>query len=93
MPKGCPNCHQVLERLLREVRKMKANKSLASTIAVKIERELQSAVIAAKKENQDLQLILGKLNGAKALIAGDASVSGLNTTFAETIALVKRHLP
>jgi len=93
MPRDCPNCTRALEGLLQDVRKMKANKSLASTIAVKMERELQSAVTAAKKENQDLQLILGKLNGAKAMIASDASVSGLNTTFAETIALVKRHLP
>ena len=93
MPGGCPNCKRALEGLLQEVRKMKTNKSIASTVAMKMERELQAAITAAKKENQDLQLILGKLNGAKAMIAGDTSVSDLNAAITDTIALVKRHLP
>ena len=93
MPKDCPDCHQVLERLLQEVREMKTNKSLAAAVAAKMERDLQTAMTAAKKDTQDLNLILSKLNGAKALIAGDAAASSLYASFTETINLVNRHLP
>ena len=93
MPTDCPDCTRALEGLLQEVRKMKTNKSLTPNVGARMERELQAAVTAAKKENQDLHLILGKLNGAKAMLAGESAASGLNTAIADTIALVKRHLP
>jgi hypothetical protein len=93
MPKDCPNCCQALEELVQEIRKMATKDQLVSKVAAKMEVELQAAIAAAKKEPQDLKLILTKLNGAQALIEGVTSASGLQNNFAETITFVKSHLP
>jgi hypothetical protein len=93
MPRGCPNCCQALEELVQEIRKVTAKGHLAPNLAAKMEVELQAAIAEANKDTQDLKLILGKLNGAKTLIEGVASASGLLNNFAETINLVRSHLP
>jgi hypothetical protein len=93
MPRECPNCCQALEELVQELRKMATKDQLVSKVAAKMEVELQAAIAAAKKEPQDLKLILTKLNGAKTLIEGVASASGLQNHFAQTITFVKSHLP
>ncbi len=93
MPRGCPECCRALEELVQEIRKMTTKNYLASDVAAKMELELQEAIAESKKDTQDLKLILAKLNGAKALFENVASASGLLTNFAETITLVKSHLP
>ena len=92
MPKECPMCCRALEELVQEIRKMATKDRLLSNVAAKMEVELQAAIAGAKKEPQDLKLILTKLNGAKTFIAGVASASSLQNNFAETITLVKSHL-
>ncbi|MDH3256845.1 MAG: hypothetical protein OEM27_04455 [Nitrospinota bacterium] len=92
MPKECVECGHALEELVQEIRKMTAKNHLASDVAAKMEHELQEAIAEAKKDPQDLKLILEKLNGAKALVEGVASASGLLPNIAETITLVKSHL-
>jgi len=93
MPKNCPACCEAVEELVVEIRNMTTRNYLADTVAAKMEQEIQAAIAEAKKDTQDLRLILGKVNGAKALIEGVASARGLLPNFAETIALVERHLP
>ena len=93
MPNDCPECSQALEELVQEIRKMTTKNYLAANVAAKMEHELQEAIAESNKDTQDLKLILGKLNGAKRLIGGIASASGLLNNFAETITLVKSHLP
>ena len=93
MPKDCPSCGRALEELVQEIRKMTARNHLASDVAAKMEHELQEAITEANKDTQDLKLILAKLNGARALVEGVASASGLLPNIAETITLVKSHLP
>ena len=93
MPKECPRCCRALEELVQEIRKMTTKNYLAPNVAAKMEHELQEAIAESKKDTQDLEFILGKLNGAKTLIEGVASASGLLKNFAETIAFVKSHLP
>jgi hypothetical protein len=93
MPRNCPNCCRALEELVQEIRKMTTRNYLASNVAAKMEYELQEAIAESKKDTQDLKLILGKLNGARTLIEGVASASGLLNNFAETITLVESHLP
>jgi len=85
-------CCEALEELVQEIRNMKTKNYLADTVAAKMEQELQVAITEAKKDTQDLRLILGKVNGAKALIEGVASARSLLPNFAETIALVESHL-
>ena len=92
MPKDCPDCRRALEELMQEIRKMTTKNYLASAVAAKMENELQAAIAESKKDPQDLKLILAKLNGAKALVEGVPSASGLLPNFAETITLVKSHL-
>jgi hypothetical protein len=92
MPRDCPSCCRALEELVQELRKMAAKDQLVSKVAAKMEVELQAAIAAAKKDPQDLKLILTKLNGAQTLIEGVASASGLQNHFAETITFVKSHL-
>ena len=93
MPGGCPECYQALEELVQEVRKMATKDPFVSKVAGKMEVELQAAIAEAKKDRQDLKLILTKLNGAKTFIEGVASARGLQNNFAETITFVKSHLP
>jgi capsular polysaccharide biosynthesis protein len=93
MPKDCPECCQALEELVQELRKMATKDQLVSKVAAKMEVELQVAIAAAKKDPQDLKLILTKLNGAQTFIEGVASASGLQNHFAQTITFVKSHLP
>ena len=93
MPKDCVHCQQALEELVQEIRKMTTKSKLAPQIAARLEQELQAAIAEANKDPQDLQFMLGKLKGAKTLIAGDAAARGLLDNFAETIALVNSHLP
>ena len=93
MPKTCPECCQALEELVQEIRKVAAKDRLVPTVAAKMEVELQAAIAEAKKDQQDLKLILTKLNGAKTFIEGVASASGLQNNFVKTITLVKSHLP
>ena len=57
-----------------------------------MEAGLQEAIAESKKAVPDSKLIVGKLNGAKTLIEGVASASGLLNNFAETTATVKRYL-
>jgi hypothetical protein len=78
---------------VQEIRKMATKDQLVSKVAAKMEVELQAAIAAANKEPQDLKLILTKLNGAKTLIEGVASASGLQNNFTQTITFVKSHLP
>ena len=93
MPRTCPACCRALEELVQEIRKMTTKNYLAPNVAAKMEHELQEAIAESKKDTQDLKFILGKLNGAKTLIEGVASASGLLRNFTETITLVKSHLP
>jgi hypothetical protein len=93
MPKECPSCCRALEELVQELRKMATKDQLVSKVAAKMEVELQAAIAAAKKEPQDLKLILTKLNGAQTLIEGVASARDLQNHFAETTTFVKSHLP
>jgi hypothetical protein len=93
MPRDCPSCCRALEELVQELRKMAAKDQLVSKVAAKMEVELQAAIAAAKKDPQDLKLILTKLNGAQAFIEGVASASGLQNNFTQTITFVKSHLP
>ena len=93
MPRDCVNCCRALEDLVQEIRKMATKDHLVSNVAAKMEVELQAAIVEAKKDTQDLKLILTKLNGAKTFMEGVSSASGLQNNFAETITLVKSHLP
>ena len=93
MPTSCPMCSQALEKLVQEIRKVATRDPLVSRVAAKMEVELQAAIVEAKKDTQDLKLILSKLNGARTFLAGIASASGLQNNFAETITLVRSHLP
>ena len=93
MPKNCATCCRALEELVQEIRKMTTKNYLASNVAAKMEHELQVAIAESKKDTQDLKLILSKLNGAKTFMEGVASASSLQNNFAETITLVKSHLP
>jgi hypothetical protein len=93
MPKDCPSCCRALEELVQELRKMATKDPLVSKVAARMEVELQAAIAAAKKEPQDLKLILTKLNGAQTLIEGVASASGLQNNFTQTITFIKSHLP
>jgi hypothetical protein len=92
MPKDCPHCCRALEELVQEIRKLAARDQLVSRVAAKMEVELQTAIVEAKKDTQDLKLILSKLNGARTFLTGIASASGLQNNFAETITLVRSHL-
>ena len=92
MPKNCPTCVIALEELVQEIRTMTTKKYLAPDVAKKMEHELQEAIAESKKAEPDSRLIVGKLNGAKTLIEGVASASGLLTDFAETTTKVKRYL-
>jgi len=58
-----------------------------------MEVELQAAIAEANKDTQDLKIILSKLNRAKTFIEGVTSASSLQNKFAETITLVRSHLP
>ena len=93
MPKECVNCGQALEELVQEIRQLTTKNDLAPKVAAQLEQELQAAIAAANKDPQDLEFILGKLQGAKTFIAGDAAARGLFDNFAETITLVQSHLP
>jgi hypothetical protein len=93
MPRDCPSCCRALEELVQELRKMATKDPLVSKVAARMEVELQAAIAAAKKEPQDLKLILTKLNGAQTLIEGVASASGLQNNFTQTITFIKSHLP
>jgi hypothetical protein len=93
MPRECATCCRALEELVQEIRKMTSKNYLAPNVAAKVEHELQEAIAESKKDTQDLKFMLGKLNGAKTLIEGVASASGLLNDFTETITLVKSHLP
>jgi hypothetical protein len=92
MPRTCPACGQALENLVQEIRNMTTKNYLAANLAAKMEVELQAAIAEAKKDTQDLKLILGKLTAAKALVEGVTSARSLLPNFAETITLVKNHL-
>ena len=92
MPRGCPHCCRALEELVQEIRKMTTKKYLAHNVAEKMEYEIQEAIAESKKAVPDSKLILGKLNGAKTLIKGVASASGLLNIFAETTTTVKKYL-
>jgi hypothetical protein len=93
MPNDCPACCQALEELVQELRKMATKDQLVSKVAAKMEVELQAAIAEAKKDPQDLKLILTKLNGAQTFIEGVASARDLQNHFAETTTFVKSHLP
>ena len=93
MPKDCPGCYQALEELLQAIRRIATKDPVVSTVAAKMEVELQAAIAEAKKDTQDLKFILAKLNSAKTFIAGVASASTLQKNIAETITFVKSHLP
>ena len=93
MPRSCPNCGRALEELVQEIRAMTTKNHLSSDLAVRMERELQAAIAAANQEPQDLKLMLAKLDRAKTLVDAVPSASGLLPSFADTISLVKRHLP
>jgi hypothetical protein len=93
MPKNCPSCCQALEGLVQEIRRMATKDQLVSNVAAKMEVELQAAIAEAKQDRQDLKLILTKLNRAQTFIDGVASARSLQINFAETIDLVKSHLP
>ena len=93
MPRNCPSCCRALEKLVQEIRKLAAKDPLVSRVAAKMEVELQAAIAESKKDTQDLKLILSKLNGARTYLAEVASASELQNNFAETITLVRSHLP
>ena len=93
MPNDCPHCVRALEELVQEIRKMTTKNYLAASVAAKMEDELQEAIAESKKDLPDLKSILGKLDGAKRLMDGVASASGLLANFAETTTTVKRYLP
>ena len=93
MPKECVQCCRALEELVQEIRKLAAKDPLVSRVAAKMEVKLQAAIVEAKKDTQDLKLILSKLNEARTYLARVASASGLQNNFAETITLVRSHLP
>jgi len=92
MPKGCPACVIALEELVLETRKMTTNKYLAPNVAKKLIYEIQEAIAESKKAVPDSKLIVGKLSGAKTLIEGVASASGLLNDFAKTTTKVIRYL-
>ena len=92
MPRGCPACVTVLEELVLEIRKMTTRKYLTPNIAKKLENEIQDAIAESKKAVPNAKLIVGKLNGAKTLIEGVDSASGLLNDFAETTTTVQRYL-
>jgi len=92
MPSGCPNCARAIEELVQEIRKMTTKNYLAANVAAKMEQELQVAIAESKKDIPDLRSILVKLNGAKTLVEGVASASGLLKNFAETTTIVNCHL-
>lgn len=93
MPSDCPMCREALEELVQEIHNMTTRNQLAPNVAAKMEHEIQVAITELKKDAADLRLVLGKLGGAKTLLAGVASASGLLPSFAETMALVKSHMP
>ena len=93
MPRTCPSCVRALEELVQEIRIMATRDHLAAHLAAKMEVELQAAIAEAKKDFPDPKSILGKLDGAKTLIAGVAPASSLLTNFAETKTLITRYLP
>jgi hypothetical protein len=78
---------------VQEIRKMATKDQLVSKVAAKMEVELQAVIAEAKKDPQDLKLILTKLNGAQTFIEGVASARDLQNNFAQTITFVKSHLP
>ena len=93
MPNGCPYCVRALEDLVQEIRTLATKDRLAAHLAARMEKELQAAIAESKKALPDSKLILGKLNGAKRLVEGVTSASGLLNNFAETSTVVKTHLP
>ena len=92
MPRGCPTCVIALEELVQKIRKMTTKKYLTPNVAKKLEHEIQDAIAESKKAVPNSKLIIGKLNGAKTLIEGVASASGLLNDFAKTTTKVIRYL-
>ena len=93
MPQGCPSCVRAIEELVQEIRTMATKDHLAAHLAARMENELQAAIAESKKALPDSTLILGKLEGAKTLIAGVAPARDLLNNFSETKTLIKRYLP
>ena len=93
MPKDCPTCVRALEELVQEIRTMAAKDRLASHLATRMEKELQTAIAESKQALPDSKLILAKLDGAKTLIAGVAPARDLLSNIAETKTVIKSYLP
>ena len=92
MPKGCPNCVIALEELVQKIRTMTTKKYLSSSVAKRLELEIQEAIAESKKATPDSKLIVGKLIDAKILIEGISSASDLLNNFNETTTKVTKYL-
>ena len=82
-----------LQLLIQEIEHAEKNGSLTPETATGAKGEVQDAIAEAKKPEPNSKLIVGKLNGAKALIEGLASATGLVKVLVEAVDMVRRLIP
>ncbi len=88
-----PEVSRILDNLILEVKKSTENGNIPNAVATKMQTQIQDVVAEIKKPECNKMTILEKLNGAKSLIEGVASASGLIKILVETADFLQKTLP
>lgn len=81
---------QELKKLLEEVNKATTKGVIDAEVSIDVEANIKKAVILAEKPQPDKQGILEHIQGAKTLIDGLASATGLIGGFMQAIEMIQR---